>query len=346
MQRLLQRFKCELNKYKRVYTQLCKHQEGASWKQVMQFVKIVYCHKVTNINIFDLQRFPQLLSTKERESYFTNAQYVYFCEHINQQKALYLVRQKHLLLTRLAHKIERQWIYLPEANEEDVREFLAKVSDFLLKPDDLAFGKGIAKCQAKNGFVELIFPDKSGQKYDYHGFYRRYHAKNYLLEEYIRQHPVISAIYPQCVNSIRIHSINLHGKAEIVELSSLKIGQGEFSVTDHTGYTSVGIKPDGRLYSRDYFFNSDTHPDTGVKFDSIILPYWQECLNLVKEAALLVPELTYIGWDVAITLTGPTIIEGNGEPASYNIQQTYELQTRGYGIAKEKQALLNRVLSS
>ena len=43
---------------------------------------------------------------------------------------------------------------------------------------------------------------------------------------------------------------------------------------------------------------------------------------MVLKAALEVPEVRYVGWDVAITKNGPIIIEGNENP-SYGLIQYY-----------------------
>ncbi len=53
------------------------------------------------------------------------------------------------------------------------------------------------------------------------------------------------------------------------------------------------------------------HPVTGVDIVGFQIPYWEESLELVKEAALLHKENRSIGWDVAITNKGPDLIEGN-----------------------------------
>ena len=41
------------------------------------------------------------------------------------------------------------------------------------------------------------------------------------------------------------------------------------------------------------------------------VPCWEEIKALVKEAALVTPQLRYMVWDVALTPDGPVIIEGN-----------------------------------
>ena len=42
---------------------------------------------------------------------------------------------------------------------------------------------------------------------------------------------------------------------------------------------------------------------------------WDECKELVTEAAKVVPEVRYVAWDVAISRDyGPLLIEGNDYP--------------------------------
>lgn len=41
------------------------------------------------------------------------------------------------------------------------------------------------------------------------------------------------------------------------------------------------------------------------------VPYVKEAVKMCLEASLVVPQVRYIGWDVAVTEKGPVIIEGN-----------------------------------
>lgn len=56
------------------------------------------------------------------------------------------------------------------------------------------------------------------------------------------------------------------------------------------------------------------HPTTNVQILGVKLPFWEETLALIDKAARRIPSVGYIGWDVAITPTGPIIIEGNTTP--------------------------------
>jgi hypothetical protein len=54
-----------------------------------------------------------------------------------------------------------------------------------------------------------------------------------------------------------------------------------------------------------------THPQTGRPFDGFSLPWWSEAIALVITAQRCFRELPTLGWDVALTETGPRIIEAN-----------------------------------
>jgi hypothetical protein len=53
------------------------------------------------------------------------------------------------------------------------------------------------------------------------------------------------------------------------------------------------------------------HPVTGMDFIGFQVPHWEDCVKLVKKAALRIPENRSIGWDVAVTNNKPVLIEGN-----------------------------------
>ena len=61
--------------------------------------------------------------------------------------------------------------------------------------------------------------------------------------------------------------------------------------------------------------NYDVHPATGIPLVGYKLPFMDEVKDLVKRAAMVMPECRYIGWDVCLTPNGPAIIEGNDYPA-------------------------------
>ncbi len=58
----------------------------------------------------------------------------------------------------------------------------------------------------------------------------------------------------------------------------------------------------------------ENHPNTGYPIKGAKIPMWKESLALIKEAGEILPQIGYVGWDVAVTPTGPVLIEGNNLP--------------------------------
>ncbi|SEL20306.1 sugar-transfer associated ATP-grasp domain-containing protein [Carnobacterium iners] len=58
----------------------------------------------------------------------------------------------------------------------------------------------------------------------------------------------------------------------------------------------------------------EKHPITGEIIKGFKIPFWKEIIKLVYEASLVVPEVGYVGWDIAITPDKAIIIEGNTSP--------------------------------
>ena len=58
----------------------------------------------------------------------------------------------------------------------------------------------------------------------------------------------------------------------------------------------------------------ETHPQTGAKIKGFKFPDWDKAIAMCKEAAKVVPQMGYIGWDVCFTPDGPVFVEGNEFP--------------------------------
>lgn len=77
-----------------------------------------------------------------------------------------------------------------------------------------------------------------------------------------------------------------------------------------TGEIKVAYK--GKNYPFEFGLDlTDKHMETGKLLVGERLPLWEDVVQLVKRAALAFLPTRTIGWDVAITETGPVLIEGN-----------------------------------
>ena len=73
---------------------------------------------------------------------------------------------------------------------------------------------------------------------------------------------------------------------------------------------------------------------TGKKFSDVKIKGVKEAFEMCKEAALKIPQIRYIGWDVAFSKKGPVIVEGNEYPG-YGLVQFYKLKNKKTGHLKE-----------
>ena len=81
------------------------------------------------------------------------------------------------------------------------------------------------------------------------------------------------------------------------------------------------------------------HPVSGLFFEGTQLPEWDKLLEMLTEAALELPSLRYIGWDVAYSTNGWCIIEGNTNGEFFS-QMVY-----GHGFKSEFEKLIDWKIS-
>lgn len=141
----------------------------------------------------------------------------------------------------------------------------------------------------------------------------------YLLQDRIRQHDAMSSLHPNSVNTVRLITF---ARGSTVELfaAAMRVGTKGKSVDNWAaGGLIVGIDPAcGELrgegfYKPGYGGRLKRHPDSGIEFDGFKVPYFVEAVALVCRLHGYLLDIHSIGWDVAITPQGPTIIEGNDD---------------------------------
>lgn len=138
-----------------------------------------------------------------------------------------------------------------------------------------------------------------------------------LVEEFIIQHPEINLLSPSAVNTVRIFTqlndgdgVDILGCRLRISVNSpvdnMAAGNLAAPIDEATGIVNgPGVYSDITKPDKQY------HPVTNVKIAGFQVPYWNETLRMIKEAALKHPQNRSIGWDVVITEEGPGLIEGN-----------------------------------
>lgn len=138
-----------------------------------------------------------------------------------------------------------------------------------------------------------------------------------LVEEFIEQHPHLNLLSPSAVNTVRIitqltdrNEVEILGCRQRISVDSPvdNMGAGNIAapINDETGEISGPA-----VYSDITKRECSAHPITGVKIEGFQIPYWDEIIEMVKNAANMHPQNRSIGWDVVVTEQGPGLIEGN-----------------------------------
>ena len=161
----------------------------------------------------------------------------------------------------------------------------------------------------------------SGQSWTIAEWHREllHSAEGWLVEEFLVQHPLLAAINPSSVNTLRIWVLEQGGEFR-ADHAVLRVGRAGSQVdnTSSGGFGCVVQIGTGRLLAGMSFadpHNAITrHPDTGVALLGCQLPFWQESLDLGGKALAIFPYMRFAGLDVAITPTGPSVIELNVFP--------------------------------
>jgi hypothetical protein len=142
--------------------------------------------------------------------------------------------------------------------------------------------------------------------------------RNVVIQPVLRNHPILEALNPGALNTLRHCTLVEDGRYTLIA-ACLRVAQGQAVVDNWSqgsfaigvDLTSGALNPTGVTKAEHGRLVCATHPDTGVRFGSITLPWWRETLELAERAALgLQPHVT-LGLDIAITPQGPVFVEAN-----------------------------------
>ena len=282
-----------------------------------------------NIGYIDYMKGDYLnLKKEEKKDFLTTRNYYKIINYLNDRNYQFICRDK--ILTNNIYKdfIGRDFIDLRKASFADFKSFL--------KDKDVVYAK-LYNGFGGQGIDKVIVKDIRDLKKAYNNYKKN---KQYLIEEEIKQHEYLNKINPFALNNVRVVSVIANNEVNIFEIV-LRINDGRCDVISSYDLEAI-LNEDGTLGGRmvdDELNIYDVHPKTGFDFKSIKIPYMKEVIELVKKAALVVPDIRLIGWDIAITPKGPVVIEANEYPC-YTNYQYYLMHDRSVGYLKKLKELL------
>ena len=183
--------------------------------------------------------------------------------------------------------------------------FFQKHQKIIIKPDNASYGRDISVFE----FTDAL---QAAQ------IYARYAQKEFFCEEFIRQHRVLQALNSHAVNTVRVLVLQDGDETKIIG-AALRSGSGD-NVVDNLKHGGIGANVNVETgvvdtVGKDYAgVTYERHPNTGVAFRGLQIPFWQEAMDMIREMHPQLKECAVLGWDVAVTEQGPLIVEINNAP--------------------------------
>lgn len=285
--------------------------------KISLFFDIMWCALKYGSGPYDYQEFEFYnLNGKERKTYLTRAKNVKIVRNYNQKDSWYKFDDKVEFNKIFDKYIKRDWLYLNENNYDEFVHFCKNKKDFIAKPLDGSGGVGIELIEVKKDLKEI---------FDY-----LIQNKKLLVEEKIIQNKKVAALNETSVNTLRIITF-FDGKEAHIINSVFKIGNG--GITDNFSSGSMYTFVEGgkiivpAIDREDFIY--EVHPKSNIKLVGYEIPNYDKAIELVKECAKVVPEVKFVGWDVAILEDDVSIIEGNCFPGVYQIKPSFDHKKEG-----------------
>ena len=274
-------------------------------------IDMIKCGFKYQAGYYDYQEFEFYnLNSEERKTYLTRGKNNEIIKKFNDKSSFHKFENK-VEFNKIFNKyLKRNWMMLTPDNYSDFETFFKANKAIIVKPIDDEGGHGVEK---------YVYSSDVDCKEIYDKLVANYQL---LIEECIKQHPDMNVLYDKSVNTMRMFTFYKDGKSYFLQ-AVLKIGNGGVVDNFSSGgmYTYVSSTGDVYVEAIDRNDNIYTeHPISKQKIVGFKVPMFNEAVELVKECAKVIPEVAYVGWDVAISENGPVIVEGNCFPGVYQVK--------------------------
>lgn len=262
----------------------------------------------------------------KRETFVTHLMSERIQKKCNKKEEIDLFQNKKRFFDTFSQYMHRTC--LESCNISEPSELLALGEKIIYKPIKGNQGVGVRIFDFKDDAPETVL-SKIQQ------------LPNGVVESFLQQHKDMSRISNSAVNIVRVVTGYINSSFYI--LAATAAFSKKLPYTNASGdaiFSNVDIET-GIIISNGCDYNEEiyeVHPVSKIRFKSFKIPFWREIIDMVESAAKEIPQIGYVGWDVAITPDGPVIIEGNNDPG-YEWMQVRMINPSGIG-KKEVYSLL------
>lgn len=287
---------------------LKKHQLLVDYLKCKSNYKITYDEYLKmHFYAFDNAKRREILTPKENTR---------LINQLNPFDLRYLIVSKNEFYHRFDQYIKRDWLLLDDVNNEEFRLFIKSREQIFVPPVD----------NNKMAIIDI----NHANEWQLHQ--ELVNTNHYIIEEVIKQHPIFDEIVDDSLITIKF--ITLFEKEKIHLLGSyvnIRIGEEKY-------YIPIDIE-NGKTYSQAIHNHQQTDCINNYQVKSFKIPLWNKALKMVSELPLVIPELKYINWEVAITKDDVILIKASDEP-NINVLQHPIYLNNNEGLLKQINEIL------
>ena len=298
-------FSIAFNYFKRIWRELSQLSEQTGYSRFYHLCDYLsaFVRHGAHIRQYIIGEFWRL-SNAERSRRLTFYRMMRLEKKYNNRQYTHYLNSKKDFNEYFSEFIRRGWMCVKGATYSDFKGFLDKYTSIIIKPLNDKQGNGIRK-----------FTYSGQDEAELHQLFDELSAQDALIEECLSQHPDM-VFGNTCLNTIRAMSLcGPDGKGHVMK-AILRAGVGDTVVDNYarggsiyevdlkTGVvTSYGKSKAGDVHL--------VHPKTDIVMLGYKIPMWNQVIEICERASEKLPQVAFVGWDVAITQDSVQLIEGN-----------------------------------
>lgn len=224
---------------------------------------------------------------------------------LNSVPEVRLIEDKACFAKKFAPFLQRDVLDARECDGVRLQQFLEVHDKVIIKPTNECGGKGIQVIHTRG----IDSSERARLQQEIVG-------EEYIVEEFLEQEGILHDINPSSLNTIRVGTFN-GGDDIYISHAFLRTGRKDSLVDNlHSGGVEWPINHQTGIISRkgfdSYGHEYSRHPDSNFQVVGLTIPYWNDAMEYIKQAAKSIPQVKYIAWDLAISNESFALIEANG----------------------------------
>jgi hypothetical protein len=210
-------------------------------------------------------------------------------------------------------------------NHDALRAFLCRDAHYPIfgKPTEgiQSLGSlGIKRYVPASDSLETVRGDEIPLK-DYLSDIVEHYPQGYLLQKFLSPHPAVQAMCGNRLATVRIVTLAREGEPDILRAcwkipAGANIADNYWRPGNLLARIDISTGEVLRVLSGSglELIEPVEHPDTNTPLVGMVVPCWAKLTRIAIEAARLMHQMPLIGFDMAISESGPVIVEMNHTP--------------------------------